>query len=242
MYYTRGNLSTKNTRTRYDWERTSPYDILITYMEPTNLFDYRDFAHKDLFKNGSNIWSSIERLDSYLKMVTKGTVLIGKNTTIHKTANIEGGVIIGNNVDIKDGALIRNGAVIGNNVVIGHVTEIKHSIILNGAHIPHLNYVGDSIIGNNVNLGAGVILANYKAGSKYLEVSVVSNGSKLPTGMKKLGCFIGDGVKIGSNTVCDPGTIIGKNSVIYPLSLIRGYIPANKIVKNKSNLVITEKK
>lgn len=218
------------------------YVIFITYMKPEDLFDYHDFAHKDLFKNVVKIWNSIERLDSYIKKVTKGTVVVGKNTNIHKTATIEGAAIIGSNVDIKDGALIRGGVVIGDNVVIGHATEIKHSIILNGARIPHLNYVGDSIVGNNVNLGAGVILANYKAGSKHLEVNVENNGSKFPTGMKKLGCFIGDGVKIGSNTVCDPGSIVGKNSVIYPLSLIRGEIPSNKIVKNKHNLVIIQRK
>ena len=211
-------------------------------MKPEDLFEYSDFDHKDLFKNVSNIWNSIERLDSYIKKTAKGAVILGKNSSIHKTATIEGAAIIGNNVTIKDGALIRAGTVIGDNVVIGHGTEIKHSIILNGARIPHLNYVGDSIIGNNVNLGAGVILANYKAGSKHLEVNIERNGLKIPTGMKKLGCFIGDGVKIGSNTVCDPGSIIGKNSVIYPLSLIRGEISANKIVKNKSNLVITKRK
>jgi len=138
--------------------------------------------------------------------------------------------------------LIRNGAVIGDNVVIGHTTEIKHSIILNGARIPHFNYVGDSIIGNNVNLGAGVILANFKSGSKNLEISLEENGKRISSGLKKLGCFIGDGVKIGSNTVCDPGSIVGKNSVIYPLSLIRGEIPSNKIVKNKSNLVTIQRK
>lgn len=211
-------------------------------MKPKDLFDYHDFAHKDLFKNVVKIWNSIERLDSYIKKATKGTVVVGKNTNIYKTATIEGAAIIGSNVDIRDGALIRGGVVIGDNVVIGHATEIKHSIILNGARIPHLNYVGDSIVGNNVNLGAGVILANYKAGSKHLEVNVENNGSKFPTGMKKLGCFIGDGVKIGSNTVCDPGSIVGKNSVIYPLSLIRGEIPSNKIVKNKPNLVIIQRK
>ena len=238
----RGNMSTKNTRTIYGWERRLFYGIFMTYMNLDDLFDYSAFSHQNLFKSASNLWDPINRLDSYLKTEAGSKLIVGKNTHIHQSATIEGAAIIGSGVKIKDGTLIRDGAVIGDNVVIGHGTEIKHSIILNGSKIPHLNYVGDSVIGNNVNLGAGVILANYKAGSKHLKVTVENRGVKKPTGLKKLGCFIGDGVKIGSNTVCDPGSIVGKNSVVYPLSLIRGEIASSKIVKNKSNLKITQRK
>ncbi len=224
------------------WERCIPCVIFSTYMKLEDLFDVSDFTHKELFKNVTNLWDPIERLNLYIKRVAKGTVVVGKNTNIHKTATIKGTAIIGSNVDIRDGALIRDGAVIGDNVVIGHATEIKHSIILNHARIPHFNYVGDSIIGNNANLGAGVVLANYKAGSKTPEVLIKDGGKRISSGLKKLGCFIGDGVKIGSNAVCEPGSIIGKNSVVYPLSFIRGSISSDKVVKNKSNLVIAPKK
>ena len=115
-------------------------------------------------------------------------------------------------------------------------------MILNNCYLPHLNYVGDSIVGNKVNLGAGVILANFKAGSKNEFVDVELDGKRVSSGLKKLGAFLADGVKVGSNCVTAPGTIIGKNTSIYPLCLIRGTIEANKVVKNKPHLEITDLK
>ncbi|HEX7456749.1 MAG TPA: hypothetical protein VF303_04825 [Candidatus Nanoarchaeia archaeon] len=208
-------------------------------MELDDLFDFSKLEHKELFEGAVNLWDPLTRLEKYLESVCDGELIVGKNTTIHSSAEIKGLAIIGDGVEIRNNVLLREGVVIGDGCVIGHASEIKHSIILANSKIPHLNYVGDSIVGNDVNLGAGVILANYKAGVKKLEVEIGSG--KISSKLKKLGAFVGDGVKIGSNTVCNPGTIIGKNTLIYPLCAVRGTIEANKIVKCKMELVIEKK-
>ena len=161
------------------------------------------------------------------------TVSIGEGTVLEPGVLIEGPCIIGKNCHIRHGAFLRGGVLCGDRCVIGHSAEIKHSIFLDGAHAAHLNYVGDSILGNVVNLGAGVKCANLRLDRN--EITIYFEGRKVQTGLKKFGCILGDGCQIGCNVVLNPVTLIGQNSVSYPLLNLHGFIPANSRVKGKSH-------
>jgi len=155
--------------------------------------------------------------------------LVGKGTKIHDSANIEGSVIFGKNCMIDDGVLIREGCVIGDNVHIGHAVELKHCVIMSDTAIAHLNYIGDSIIGNKVNVGGGAIIANWRFDKK--KIIVKGLDEKVNTNLEKFGAAIGDGSNIGVNAVLNPGTILGRNSIAYPLTSVRSYHPDNSIIK-----------
>lgn len=214
------------------------------------LFNTSKFLFSEVI-NKNQPWTSLEKIESYINkrkndLLKKGyqlhaQALIHESVKIDHSAKIEGLALIGPNTEIRDGALLRKGVIIGENCKIGHATEVKHSILLNHVSAGHFNYIGDSIVGNNVNFGAGSILANLKSGARIAEIKIEFQGKKIDTKLSKLGSMIGDNVKIGSNSVLNPGTIVGKNSVIYPLSLIRGTIPSNKIVKSSINLEIVDR-
>ncbi|OGY26336.1 MAG: hypothetical protein A2Z42_03345, partial [Candidatus Woykebacteria bacterium RBG_19FT_COMBO_43_10] len=191
-----------------------------------------------------NLWDPISNLDQYLRNQKKDTDInsIGKDSQVDPTAKVTGPVIIGSNCEIKEGVLIRGGVIIGDNCVIGHGCEIKHSIMMSGTTIAHFNYIGDSVIGNRVNFAAGALTANFKHGTKNEIVNIENGGKKTPTGLRKFGSLVGDEAKIGCNAVLDPGTIIGKGTIVYPLAAIRGSIPANKIVKYRQSLEVVDQK
>ncbi len=168
----------------------------------------------------------------------EGDVYIGRGTVVEPGAYIKGPTIIGKNCEIRQGAYIRGSVITGNDCVIGHATEIKNSIMLNGAKAGHFAYVGDSILGNNVNLGAGVKLANLKVFNSKVILNMKNNIYK--TNLRKIGAILADNVEIGCNTVTAPGTIIGKNSKLYSNLAISGYIDENKLVKNKSLIEIVD--
>ncbi|MEX0621747.1 MAG: hypothetical protein WD187_02050 [Candidatus Woykebacteria bacterium] len=214
-------------------------------MKLVDLFNFSNFEHKAIFKQSRNLWEPVLDLDNYLEKTFKNnaeTKLIGSGTSIDPAAKIIGSVIIGRNCEIKEGVLIREGVIIGDNCVIGHACEVKHSVIMDGTHIAHFNYVGDSVLGNRVNMAAGAIIANYKHGAKNEIVHIEEGKVKIPTGLKKFGSLIGDEARIGCNAVLDPGTIIGKRTIIYPLAAVRGNIPANKIVKYRQNFEVVDRK
>lgn len=213
-------------------------------MNLNDLFDFSSFEHKILFEKAKNLWEPLLGLGRYLNnraKEEKGALLVGNNTKIDPTAKIEGSVIIGNNCRINEGALLREGVIIGDSCVIGHGCEVKHSIIIGDANLAHFNYVGDSVVGNHVNFAAGAITANYKHGARDEIVNISIGKKKVPTGLRRLGSLIGDGAKIGCNSVLDPGTIVGKRTIIYPLSAIRGTIPADKIVKYRQNFEVANR-
>lgn len=215
-----------------------------------DLWDLNDFSFADLI-NKDQPWTSLSKIESYIdskrkELIDKGfkqlnNSLIHPSVSIDKSAIVSGVCIIDEGTEVRDGALIRGAVVIGKNCKVGHASEIKNSILLNKASAGHFNYVGDSIVGSNTNLGAGVVLANLKSGSKNPLVTVVGEHQKFETGLEKLGALIGDKVKIGSNSVTAPGCIIGPNSVVYPLTFVRGTVEKDKIVKMNSNLEITDK-
>lgn len=215
-------------------------------------FDLTNFKHKDLFNGNSPVWISLSLLASYLdewsdwnklSKISKEVYLedaehiyIGKDTHIESGAFIKGPCIIGNNCQIRHGAYIRGNVITGDNCVIGHATEVKNSILLNHASAAHFAYVGDSILGNNVNLGAGVKCANFRLDRK--EISFFSGEEKIKTGLMKLGAIIGDNVQIGCNAVLSPATFIKKDCICYPCLNISGHIEQKSIIKSDASLLV----
>ncbi|RMD54793.1 MAG: glucose-1-phosphate thymidylyltransferase, partial [Nitrospirae bacterium] len=151
-------------------------------------------------------------------------IYIGEGSVIEPGALIKGPVIIGNNTEVRQGAYIRGYSIVGDGCVVGHTTEMKNAIMLNGAKAGHFAYIGDSLLGNNVNLGAGTKLANFRFDGK--DVILKIDGESYNTGLRKFGAILGDGVQIGCNTVTNPGAIIGKNSKVFPNTTVQpGFYP-----------------
>jgi NDP-sugar pyrophosphorylase family protein len=164
-------------------------------------------------------------------------IAIGRGTRIHPVAVIEGPVRIGRDVEIRPGAYIRGGVWIGDGCVVGASTEIKRAILLPHAKAPHLNYIGDSILGSHVNLGAGTILSNFRHDGR--EIRIPANGHSIPSGRRKLSAVLGDGVLTGCNCVVHPGVVVGQGTQIYPgVQLRAGIYPEKSIVKLKQELDI----
>lgn len=201
------------------------------------LFSLEHFSHKELWK-GNFPWSPLLYLEEYLKhqifqieipipehvfLENKTQISIGIGTTIEPGVYIKGPCIIGSHCQISHGAYIRENTLIGDHCHIGHSAEIKHSILLPRAAASHFCYVGDSILGNGVNLGAGVKCANLRLDRK--EISITFENQKIPTGLKKFGALIGDFAQIGCNCVLNPGTLVGKESISFPLTNLKGFIP-----------------
>src|SRR5699024_1369516 len=151
------------------------------------------------------------------------------------TASITGPAIIGKEVEIRQGAFIRGNAIVGEGAVVGNSTELKNVVLFNKVQVPHYNYVGDSILGYRAHMGAGSITSNVKS-DKTLVV-VKGKETKIETGLKKFGAMLGDQVEVGCNSVLNPGTVIGPRSNIYPLSSVRGVIPADHIFKAQDRIV-----
>jgi len=209
-----------------------------------DFFEIENFSHKALWKS-IELFSALINLPSYLKKlplgqikspIPKGAILSSPESIfIDEDVIIESGTLIIGPCYISRESIIRHGAFLRGNVflsersVVGHATEVKNSIFLEGAAAPHFAYVGDSILGRNVNLGAGVKCANLKLNRK--EIILDIEGEKVKTGLIKLGAIIGDNVQIGCNTVLNPGTVISKNAIVYPSLSIGGFIPPGGVVK-----------
>ncbi len=162
-------------------------------------------------------------------------VWVGKGTTIERTVTIKGPAIIGYDCELRQCAFIREYVLIGNNVVIGNSTEVKNTVIFNKAQVPHFNYVGDSVLGYGAHLGAGVIISNLKSSKDQVKVRAGENC--IETGLRKFGAIVGDNAEVGCNSVLNPGTVIGRNSIIYPLTAVRGLVPEDHILKNNGQLI-----
>jgi UDP-N-acetylglucosamine diphosphorylase / glucose-1-phosphate thymidylyltransferase / UDP-N-acetylgalactosamine diphosphorylase / glucosamine-1-phosphate N-acetyltransferase / galactosamine-1-phosphate N-acetyltransferase len=203
------------------------------------IVDLKDFPFGDIFNN-ADLWEPVKNLPEFIKsLFEKGiikpnfkdlnNVYLGEGTIVKKGAFIEGPAVIGNNCIIGHASLIRENCLLGNNVSIGHASEIKNSIFLNSSSSAHLNYVGDSIIGNNVNLSGGVIIANVRLDKKTIRLKV--ENETIDTQLLKFGSIIGDNSNIGANSVLNPGTILGKNTAVYPLCSVTGVHGDNETIK-----------
>jgi NDP-sugar pyrophosphorylase family protein len=209
---------------------------------PEELLDLKQFAYLDLFANCEHVWDALKKLPAFVKNHVKpsqrgkviGTpfigddVQIGEGTVIEHGAVIKGPAIIGKNCEIRSGAYIRGDVIIGDDCVLGNSCEFKNAVLFNGATVPHFSYIGDSILGHNAHLGAGVILSNVKSVKGDITVKY---GQEIDTGLRKFGSIIGDGADIGCNCVLNPGSIIGRHAILYPNILWRGVCPADSIVK-----------
>ncbi len=162
-------------------------------------------------------------------------IWIAKTANVYPTAYINGPAIIGKGAEVRHCAFIRGNAIVGEGAVVGNSTELKNVILFNKVQVPHYNYVGDSVLGYKAHMGAGSITSNVK--SDKTNVTVSCGGEKMETGLKKFGAMLGDEVEVGCNSVLNPGTVIGKNSNIYPLSMVRGYVPSHSIYKTKGEVV-----
>ena len=162
-------------------------------------------------------------------------VWIAKDATVFATAYIHGPCIIGHNTEVRQCAFIRGSALVGENCVVGNSTELKNVILFDNVQVPHYNYVGDSILGYKAHMGAGSITSNVK--SDKLPVVIKNEGELLETGRKKVGALIGDRVEVGCNTVLNPGTVIGRDSNVYPVSCVRGVVPEKCIYKDSGRIV-----
>jgi len=202
-----------------------------------DLFKLSNRAFSPFFYPDKEGWFLLDSLDEILRncffekltplkkgvfLVNGETIFIGKDCIIQEGAYLEGPCYIGNGCEIRNGSYIRKGSVIGDACVIGHGTEINRSLILDKAKIPHLNYVGDSVIGEGVNLGAGSKCANLRLDGK--EISISWNGSRILTGRSKLGALIGHGASVGCNAVLNPGTILFPNAKVSPCIAVKGVI------------------
>lgn len=165
-------------------------------------------------------------------------IWIHKTATVFDSAYIAGPCIIGAGTEVRQCAFIRGSALVGDNCVVGNSTELKNVIIFNNVQVPHYNYVGDSILGYKSHMGAGSITSNVKSDKTLVHVK--GKDFDIETGMKKFGAMLGDNVEVGCNSVLNPGTVIGRFSNIYPISRVRGYVPANSIYKDKDDIVIKE--
>jgi UDP-N-acetylglucosamine diphosphorylase / glucose-1-phosphate thymidylyltransferase / UDP-N-acetylgalactosamine diphosphorylase / glucosamine-1-phosphate N-acetyltransferase / galactosamine-1-phosphate N-acetyltransferase len=218
----------------------------------TEFFDLSEFAHAGLFKLDEPIWACLKRIESYLLTVPLGQIegivetgaylvdpqliSIGPGTIIEAGAYIKGPCVIGQECQIRHGAYIRGNLLAGNRCVIGHATEVKNSVFLNGAQASHFAYVGDSILGNHVNLGAGTKCANLRFDNQ--SVHVLSNGQQLNSGLRKFGAIFGDHAQTGCNSVTNPGTIMGKASRLAPCETAHGVVPAHFVIKAPANILV----
>jgi bifunctional UDP-N-acetylglucosamine pyrophosphorylase / glucosamine-1-phosphate N-acetyltransferase len=217
-------------------------------LPPSEYLDLRECAHPALFDDSVYAWDPLKKIDGYLKTeLTPGffgsrlgtsfigeLVFVGKGTVVEPGATIKGPAWIGENCSIRSGCYIRENVIVGNGVVLGNSCEFKNCVIFNEADIPHFSYVGDSILGYKAHLGAGVILSNLRLDRK--EISVPHAGTIIATGLRKFGAIIGDRVEIGSNSAISPGSLIGRGSLIYPLTHFGGVLAENTILQNHQTL------
>ena len=166
-------------------------------------------------------------------------VWIAKSATVAPTASVNGPCIICDGAEVRHCAFIRGSAIVGAGAVVGNSTELKNCILFDGVQVPHYNYVGDSILGYKSHMGAGSITSNVKSDKTLVTVNM--GEKKVETGRKKFGAMLGDFVEVGCNSVLNPGTVVGPHSNVYPLSPVRGYVPANSIYKAR-NCIVSKKK
>ncbi len=211
-----------------------------------DLYDLEQTIAKDIFSGVTYPWEVLPKISLYIKELGDNldkdiyemrgeNIWIAKSATVAPTAYLNGPLIIDENAEVRHCAFIRGNAIVGKNSVVGNSTELKNVILFNNVQVPHYNYVGDSILGYKSHMGAGSITSNVKS-DKMLTTIKVDNHN-IETGLKKFGAMIGDEVEVGCNSVLNPATVVGKNANIYPLSMVRGYVPANSIYKKQGDIV-----
>lgn len=215
-------------------------------MQTENYLDLSKTIASEIFSGLSYPWEALPKIKDFILNLgpklpkdefeeIKENVWVSKETVIANSAFIAGPTIICKGTEIRHCAFIRGSVIVGENCVVGNSTELKNAILFNNVQVPHFNYIGDSILGFKAHFGAGSIVSNVKSDKS--NVSVLINGNKTDTGLRKFGAIVADYVEIGCNAVLNPGTIIGRNSNVYPTSMVRGVIGENMIFKAQGNIV-----
>lgn len=211
-----------------------------------NLLDLEQTIAKELFEGKTYPWEVLPQIGAFIVKLGQSlseeeyecrqeNVWVAKSAKVAPTACINGPAIIGKDAEVRHCAFIRGNAIVGEGAVVGNSTELKNVVLFNKVQVPHYNYVGDSVLGYKSHMGAGSICSNVKSDKKLV---VVKDGKEeIETGLKKFGAMLGDNVEVGCGSVLNPGTVIGRNSNIYPLSPVRGCVPADSIYKNKNEIV-----
>ena len=210
------------------------------------LLDLKETMAAELFEGKTYAWEVLPEIKDFILKLGKtldpdeyeyreGDIWIAKSAKIAPTACINGPAIIGKDTEVRHCAFIRGNAIVGEDCVVGNSTELKNVVLFNCVQVPHYNYVGDAVLGYKSHMGAGSICSNVKSDKRLV---VVKDGEeKIETGLKKFGAMLGDHVEVGCGSVLNPGTVIGRNSNIYPLSPVRGCVPADSIYKSRTEIV-----
>lgn len=210
------------------------------------LFDLKETMAAEIFEGCTYPWEVLSKIGSFI--IELGNTLseeeyekrgdniwVAKDAKVFPSAYINGPCIIGKGAEVRHCAFIRGNAIVGEGAVVGNSTELKNVILFNKVQVPHYNYVGDSILGYKAHMGAGSITSNVKSDKKL--ITIKGPDGNVDTGIKKIGAFLGDNVEVGCGSVLNPGTIVGRGSNVYPLSSVRGCVPANSIYKKQCEVV-----
>ncbi len=218
----------------------------MTRLEISELLDTKNTIASDIFEGKKYAFEVLPEIKDFIIELSKtldlekfddlgGGVFVAKSARVASSASITGPCIIDEGAEIRHCAFIRGNAIIGKDAVVGNSTELKNVILFDKVQVPHYNYVGDSVLGYKSHLGAGAITSNVK--SDKTNVSILLENERYNTNLRKFGAILGDCVEVGCGTVLNPGTVVGKNTNIYPLSMVRGYVAENCIYKNRDHVV-----
>lgn len=218
----------------------------MTRLETGSLFDTQHTIASDIFEGKKHAFEVLPEISNFIKQLslTLDTqkfddlgdgIFVAKSAKVAPSAYIAGPCIIDEDAEIRHCAFIRGNAIVGKGAVVGNSTELKNVILFDKVQVPHYNYVGDSILGYKSHMGAGAITSNVK--SDKTNVSITLDTQRYNTNLKKFGAILGDCVEVGCGTVLNPGTVVGKNTNIYPLSMVRGYVAPNSIYKSRGDIV-----
>lgn len=218
-------------------------------LEISELLELNETIAKDFFEDLTYPWEVFEGLEEKIIQLGKSlpgeiyeyrgdNIWVAKSAKVAPTAALNGPLIIDEEAEVRHCAFIRGAAIIGKKCVVGNSTELKSSILFNCVQTPHYNYVGNSVLSYKSHMGAGSITSNLKSDKSL--VTIKAGSEKIDTGLKKLGAILGSYVEVGCNSVMNPGTVIGSHTNVYPLSMVRGYIPANSIYKNAGEIVLKQ--
>jgi NDP-sugar pyrophosphorylase family protein len=211
-----------------------------------NLYDLTHTAAKPLLESIDYPWEALPLIEDFIRKLGASLspeeyeqrgedIWVAKSAKVFDSAYLHGPCIIGPDTEVRQCAFIRGKALVGAGCVVGNSTELKNVILFDGVQVPHYNYVGDSVLGFKAHMGAGSITSNVKSDKKL--VTVHTGSGRIETNMKKVGAMLGDHVEVGCNTVLNPGTVVGRGTNIYPLSMVRGFVPANSICKNSGEII-----
>ncbi len=221
---------------------------------PAEFLDLEHTAHPKLFEGQTYVWDALKQIASYLQFRLKPAVhgellgkpfvgsgvFVGEGTIVEQGAVLKGPAWIGARCHIRSGCYVRENVIVGDGAVMGNSCEFKNCILFDEAQVPHFNYVGDSVIGYRAHLGAGVILSNVKLDHR--EIAVAGPEGNIATGLKKFGAIVGDRTEIGCNAVINPGSVIGRDCIIYPGANFRGVLAASSVVKVRQQIQITSRR